>query len=104
HQPEFAGAPDMDFRADHQFQTRLVRREKRVRAGQNGRDARSSDEPHSDPAIGRCRNGVTMEKSTRKISHRTVFVTALIYFACSACAPLALAQSSLPAASAWKHI
>ncbi len=41
-----------------------------------------------------------MEKSKRTISHRAVFATALIYFACFACTPLALAQSSLPPASA----
>lgn len=41
-----------------------------------------------------------MEKSNRKISHHAVFATALICFSCFACAPLALAQSSLPPASA----
>lgn len=41
-----------------------------------------------------------MEKSNRKASHHAVFATALIYFASFACAPFALAQSSLPAASA----
>lgn len=41
-----------------------------------------------------------MEKSNLKISRRSVFTAALIYFALAACAPLALAQSSLPAASA----
>jgi cytochrome c biogenesis DsbD-like protein len=41
-----------------------------------------------------------MKKKNLKISHRAVFVAALICFACFACAPLALAQSSLPAASA----
>lgn len=41
-----------------------------------------------------------MEKSNRQISHRAAFATALIYFACFAGAPLALAQNSLPAASA----
>lgn len=41
-----------------------------------------------------------MEKSNRKTSHHAIFATALILFACFACAPLALAQSSLPAASA----
>ena len=41
-----------------------------------------------------------MEKPNRKASHHTVFATALIYFACFALASLALAQSSLPPASA----
>ncbi|MFI5127635.1 MAG: protein-disulfide reductase DsbD domain-containing protein [Candidatus Acidiferrales bacterium] len=41
-----------------------------------------------------------MEKSDRQISHHAAFATALIYFACFALASLALAQSSLPPASA----
>lgn len=41
-----------------------------------------------------------MKKPNRKTSHHAVFATALICFACFSCAPLALAQSSLPAASA----
>ncbi|HEV2182910.1 MAG TPA: protein-disulfide reductase DsbD domain-containing protein [Candidatus Acidoferrales bacterium] len=41
-----------------------------------------------------------MEKSNRKISHRAVFTAALIFFACFAYTPLALAQTSLPPASA----
>ena len=41
-----------------------------------------------------------MKKTNLKISHGSVFATALICCACFAGAPLALAQSSLPAASA----
>lgn len=41
-----------------------------------------------------------MEKSNRTISHRAFFTAALICFSCFACTPLALAQTSLPPASA----
>ncbi|MGH9863822.1 MAG: protein-disulfide reductase DsbD domain-containing protein [Candidatus Acidiferrales bacterium] len=41
-----------------------------------------------------------MKSFNRKISRNSAFATALIVFACLACIPLALAQSSLPAASA----
>jgi len=41
-----------------------------------------------------------MKKTNLKISRGSVFATALICCVCFACAPLALAQSSLPAASA----
>jgi len=41
-----------------------------------------------------------MKNTNLKISHHAIVATAVICFACFACAPLALAQSSLPAASA----